>query len=141
MNEVEFGYRIRQALNEGVERMDYKTTFRLEKARKAALEKLRTPVPEAAAEVAWVRPSAIQVAAGPGLEDGQKSPWRWLHRLGLVAPLLALLLGFIGVHEWQLARSMDEMAALDFAILLDEAPVEAYADKGFGVLLKTGVAQ
>jgi hypothetical protein len=140
MNEAEFGYRIRQALNEGVERMDYKTTFRLEKARKAALEKLRAPVPEAAAELAWVRP-AIQVASGPQLEGQQTSPWRWLQRLGLVAPLLALLLGFIGVHDWQRARSMDEMAALDFAILLDEAPVEAYADKGFGVFLKTGVAQ
>jgi hypothetical protein len=36
---------------------------------------------------------------------------------------------------------MDEMAAIDFALLLDEAPVQAYADKGFGVFLKTGEAQ
>ena len=132
MNEVEFGYRVRQALNEGVQRLDYKTTFRLEKARKAALEKYRATAPE----VVWVRP--LQVAAGPELESDETGSWRWLQRLGLAAPLVALLLGFIGVHEWQRARSMDEMAALDFALLLDEAPVEAYADKGFGVLLRTG---
>ncbi|HUL66235.1 MAG TPA: DUF3619 family protein [Burkholderiaceae bacterium] len=134
MNEVEFGYRIRQALNEGVQRMEYKTTFRLEKARKAALEKYRKTAPE----VAWVRP--LQTASGPQIEGDPAGAWRWLRRLGLVAPLVALILGFIGVHEWQRTRTMDETAAIDFAILLDEAPVEAYADKGFGVFLKTGEA-
>ena len=34
MNENEFGYRIRQALNEGLERLDYKTTYRLQQARR-----------------------------------------------------------------------------------------------------------
>jgi hypothetical protein len=130
MNEVEFGYRVRQALNEGVQRMDYKTTYRLEKARKAALEKYR----ETAPQMAWVRP--VQVATGPSVEADEPSPWRWLQRLGLAAPLIALLIGFVGVHEWQRARSQDEMAAIDFALLLDEAPVAAYADKGFGVFLK-----
>jgi hypothetical protein len=135
MNEVEFGYRVRQALNEGVQRMDYKTTFRLEKVRKAALEKYQATSPE----VAWVRP--LQVASGPQLESDQPGSWNWLQRLGLVVPLVALLLGFVGVHEWQRARSMDEIANIDFALLLDEAPVEAYADKGFGVLLRTGDTQ
>jgi hypothetical protein len=135
MNEVEFGYKVRQALNEGVQRMDYKTTFRLEKARKAALEHYRVP----ARETAWVLPA--QVASGPQIDADQAGPWRWLQRLGLAAPLIALLVGFVGVHEWQRARTMDEIAAIDFALLLDEAPVEAYADKGFGVFLKTGQAQ
>src|SRR5882672_8337129 len=137
MNEVEFGYRIRQALNEGVQRMDYKTAFRLEKARKAALEQYRAGAPEAA----WVRPVRVATASGPQVDDDQASPWRWWHRLGLAAPLVALMVGFVGVHEWQRAKTADEIAALDFALLLDEAPVEAYADKGFGVFLKTGEAQ
>lgn len=136
MNEVEFGYRIRQALNEGVQRMDYKTTFRLEKARKAALEKYRETAPEPA------RVWRTQVASGPQFEGDQAAgPWRWLQRLGLAVPLVALVVGFVGVHEWQRARTLDEAAAIDFAILLDEAPVAAYADKGFGVFLKTGEAQ
>jgi hypothetical protein len=135
MNEVEFGYRVRQALNEGVQRMDYKTTFRLEKARKAALEKYR----ETAPETAWVLPLAV--ASGPQIDADPGNLGRWLQRLGLAAPLLALTIGFIGVHEWQRSKTQDEIAAIDFALLLDEAPVEAYADKGFGVLLKTGDTQ
>jgi hypothetical protein len=137
MNEVEFGYRVRQALNEGVQRIDYKTAFRLEKARKAALEQYRTRAPEQA----WVRPVQVVTASGPQIEGDEGSSWRWLQRLGLVAPLVALLVGFVGVHEWQRAKTLDETAAIDFALLLDEAPVEAYADKGFGVFLKTGEAK
>jgi hypothetical protein len=137
MNEVEFGYRIRQALNEGVQRMDYKTAFRLEKARKAALERYRLAAPEAA----WVRPAQLATASGPQVDGDQTGPGRWLQRLGLAAPLVALMIGFVGVHEWQRAKTMDEIAAIDFALLLDEAPVEAYADKGFGVFLKTGEPQ
>ena len=37
MNEKEFGYQIRQALNEAAAGLDYKTTYRLEQARAAAL--------------------------------------------------------------------------------------------------------
>jgi len=137
MNQVEFGYRIRQALNEGVQRMDYKTTFRLEKVRKAALEKYRAPAPE----LEWVRPAQVATASGPQFDEADSSGWRWLQRLGLAAPLVALLVGFVGVHEWQRAKTQDETAALDFALLLDEAPVSAYADKGFGVFLKTGESE
>jgi hypothetical protein len=135
MKEVEFGYRVRQALNEGAQRLDYKTTLRLEKARKAALEKYRPGAPE----LAWARPT--QVAGGPQMDGDQGGPWLWAQRLGLAVPLVALMIGFVGVHEWQRARTIDEMAAIDFALLLDEAPVQAYADKGFGVFLKTGEAQ
>lgn len=137
MNEVEFSYRIRQALNEGVQRLDYKTTFRLEKARKAALEKY----PASALQPAWVRPAQAVTASGPQVDGGRAGPWSWLQRLGLVTPIVALTIGFIGVHEWQSARTLDEAAAIDFALLLDEAPVAAYADKGFGVFLKTGETQ
>lgn len=137
MNEVEFGYRVRQALNEGVQRMDYKTTLRLEKARKAALEKAR---PSAVAQTAWARP--VQVAGGPQLDRDESGGgwWVWVQRLGLVAPLVAIGIGFVGVHEWQRARTIDELAAMDFALLMDEAPMQAYADKGFSVFLKTGEA-
>jgi hypothetical protein len=135
MNEVEFGYRVRQALNAGVERMDYKTTFRLERARRAALDKL---TPAVAAPV-WVAPFAVATGTGPRLEADDSGPWLWLRRAGLIAPLLALLVGFIGIYEWQRARTIDELAAIDFALLMDEAPVQAYADKGFGVLLGSDV--
>jgi hypothetical protein len=132
MKEVEFGYRIRQALNEGAERLDYRTTFRLEQARKAALSHQKRSQESAV----WV--PALQVAAAGGApSNGEVSGlWVWLHRMGLVAPLLVLIVGFVGIYEWQRTQAIAEMANLDFAVLMDETPLEAYADQGFTVLLK-----
>jgi hypothetical protein len=59
-----------------------------------------------------------------------------LRGLGLVAPLVAMVIGFIGIYQWQEDRRISEMADLDFAVLIDEVPIGDYADKGFGVLLK-----
>ncbi len=132
MNEVEFGYRVRQALNEGIERLDYRTVYRLERARNAALARQKA-TQEAAI---WV-PALQSAAAGAVPANGGLSGlWVWLHRMGLVAPLLALVIGFIGIYQWQRLLAIAEIANLDFAVLMDETPLEAYADEGFSVLLK-----
>jgi len=128
MNENEFGYRVRQALNEGAERLDYKTTYRLEQARHKALAALR---PEAAP--AW-RPILVP-AGGPVLEE--EGHVTWGQRLGLAAPLFALVIGFVGIYQWHHDQRISELADIDFAVLLDDAPIGAYADKGFGTLLQT----
>jgi hypothetical protein len=128
MNENEFGYRIRQALNEGLDRLDYRTTYRLQQAREAALARqsgLQT-------ERGWV--PALQTAGGPPLDEPSHG---WLQRLGLAAPLLAVIVGFVGIYEYQESRRISETADIDFAVLLDDVPIETYADKGFGALLKT----
>lgn len=127
MNENDFGYRIRQALNEGLERLDYSTTYRLQQARQAALTRQRS----AETQVAW---SPALATAGGSLEDGQDRSG-WMRRFGLAAPLFALVLGIVGIYQYQDARRISEMANLDFAVLLDEVPLDAYADKGFGALL------
>lgn len=134
MNEAEFGYRIRQVLNEGLQRLDYRTTLRLERARRAALARYR---PVAALNAA----PALEVAGGPAWRETGGGAWRWWQRAGLAAPLLALLIGFAAIHEWQRERSIDELAAIDFAMLLDETPVQAYADTGFSVLLQSGAIE
>jgi len=128
MNENEFGYRIRQALNEGAERLDYKTAYRLEQARRKALTAHR-------AESAPAYRPILLPAGGPPLEDDGHVGWA--QRLGLVAPLLALVIGFVGIYQWQHDQRINELADIDFAVLLDEAPIDAYADKGFGALLQT----
>jgi len=128
MNENEFGYRVRQALNEATQRLDYRTTYRLEQARAAALARQRAPGTAAA----WA--PLPQAAGGPSFDAG--SGGGWLRGLGLVVPLVALVIGFVGIYQWQEDRRISEMADLDFAVLLDEVPIGAYADKGFGVLLK-----
>jgi hypothetical protein len=125
MNENEFGYRIRQALNEGADRLDYKTAFRLEQARAKAVAAL-----QAAPALGWN--PALASAVGPF-----EPRVGWAQRLGLAAPLAALIIGFVGIYQWQYEQRIAQMADIDFAMLLDDAPIDAYADKGFGTLLST----
>jgi Protein of unknown function (DUF3619) len=129
MNENEFGYRVRQALNEGAERLDYKTAYRLEQGRRKALAAHR-------AETAPAYRPILVPAGGPPLE--QDSHVGWAQRLGLIGPLVALIVGFVAIYDWQQERRINELADMDFAVLLDDAPIGTYADKGFGTLLQTG---
>jgi len=130
MNQDEFAFRVRQALNEGAERLDYKTVLRLEQARAAALARQRRASP------ATVRLPALQLApaGAPPLASGGGA--RWLRGLGWAAPLLALAIGFVAIGHWQKEAEIRRLAALDFAVLLDDGPLEAYADRGFGALLQ-----
>lgn len=130
MNEKEFGYQIRQALNEAASGMDYKTTYRLEQARAAAVARHREP----ATAPAWNM--AAQVAGGR-LSEGSRLGW--FGSMGIAAPAVALLVGFIGIYQWQQQQAperISDLAAMDFAVLMDETPIGAYADKGFGILLR-----
>jgi len=128
MNENEFGYRIRQALNEGLESLDYRTTYRLQQARQAALARHH-----AVGQTERLWGPAYQTAGGPPIDD---EPVSWLRRLGLAAPLFALIIGFVGIYDYQESRRISELADMDFAVLLDDVPLEAYADEGFGALLR-----
>jgi len=128
MNENEFAYRVRQALNESAERLDYTTTYRLEQARRKALAAHR-------AETAPAYRPVLVPAGGPPLEDDGRVGWA--QRLGLIAPLLAVVIGFVGIYQWQHQQRINALADIDFAVLLDDAPIDAYADKGFGALLQT----
>jgi hypothetical protein len=132
MKEAEFAYRVRQALNEGVERMDYKTTFRLEQARSSALARQRV----APATVrGWV-PALEPALAAPSEGLGQGA-WGWLRGAGLVAPLVAMVVGFVAIYQWHHDQRIANLADIDFAVLLDEHPIEAYADRGLAVFLQT----
>lgn len=135
MNETEFAYRVRQALNEGTERLDYKVVLRLENARKAALAR-QAPTHAVSRAVSWV--PVLQAdggRSGPGL-DLASPIGAWMMRLGLAAPLLALAVGIVGIKQWQNERMVSELAETDLAVLLDDTPIETYAHKGFGVYLR-----
>jgi hypothetical protein len=64
---------------------------------------------------------------------GSRGGWGW--RLGIAAPLLALALGFIGIYQWRTEQMVTEMADLDFAMLIDDTPIDTWAHRGFGVML------
>jgi hypothetical protein len=140
MTEHDFALRIRQALDEGAEGVSYKASLRLERARQTAVARARDGS-------ARVRPVAIgttglQLAgAGTGsLPVDGAGLWNWLRGAGLVAPLLVLVGGFIAIHEWHHRSFINELADLDLAVLLDEAPLDAYADSGFGAMLQRRAA-
>jgi hypothetical protein len=116
MNDQEFGYRIRQALDEGADRLDYTTVYRLEAARQAALASHRPRKP------------------APGVSEFGRGGW--MRTLGLAAPVVMLIIGFIGIYEWQHQKQITDLANMDFAVLLDNMPIGAYADKSFTVLLQ-----
>ncbi len=132
MKQDEFGYRIRQALNDGAEALDYKTLLRLERARQAALAHHRIGR-EAPVWTPVLQPAGPAARIG---DDDLDGAWGWLRRMGLVLPIAVLIVGFVGIYQWHHARSISDRAALDFAVLLDEAPLDAYADQGFGLLLQ-----
>jgi len=131
-NEAEFAYRIRQALDESADHLDYTVSLRLQKARQLALER---SVARQAAPV-WV--PALQLASEPSASSegpGSRAS-SWLLRFGLAAPILALALGIVGIKQWQSDRMVAEVADLDFAVLLDDTPIDTYAHQGFGVYLR-----
>lgn len=130
MNESEFAYRVRQALDEGAERVDYAVSLRLEKARRAALARFG-----AQSTPAWAPALRLASASGPSLE-AQSRFGAWMMRLGLAVPLLLLAIGVFGIKQWQNERMIAELADTDLAVLLDDTPIDTYADQGFGVYLR-----
>jgi len=131
-NEAEFAYRVRQALDESADRLDYRVSLRLEKARRLAVER---SVAKQAAPV-WVPALQLASEGAPSTEDSRTRMSAWLLRFGLAAPLLALALGIVGIKQWQNDRMVAETADLDFAVLLDDTPIDTYAHQGFGVFLR-----
>jgi hypothetical protein len=131
MNETEFAYRVRQALDEGLEHVDYKVALRLEKARRAALDR------SSAGEAVPARAPALRLASagGPDLDE-RPALVQWALRAGVLVPIIALALGIVGIKQWQMDRTVNEIADLDFAVLLDDTPIDTYAHQGFGVYLR-----
>ena len=54
----------------------------------------------------------------------------------IVLPVAALVAGLIAFAELDAQRDADEVAELEAAVLSDDVPIAAYADRGFGVYLK-----
>ena len=136
MKQENFAFRIRQALNEGTAHIDYKSQLRLQKAREAALARIKS---SPRSQTVSIRVPTLQVATAGGPDLGgppeERGLWRWLRGAGLVAPLVVLIIGFVGIYQWQQMRSIEALANIDFAVLMDETPVETYADRAFSAVL------
>ncbi len=142
MNEQQIAQRLRIVLDESTERLPYRVTHRLHSARQAALARMpRTEAP-AAAQVqvhavhlafagAGAGAGALAVSSGP--QDGAPLWWRAAFA---VVPALVVAIGLLAISAWTEDDAADEMADVDLAVLTDDLPISAYADRGFGVYLK-----
>ncbi len=125
MNEIQFGNKVRQILNRGLE-VDAVTAKRLSAAREAALARQR---PEPAPALAW----ADNVL---GRFDG----WSGL-AFYVILPLAVLLIGLAAAYTWQQNQMIAELEEIDSQLLTDDLPIDAYLDRGFHNWLKKRAAE
>jgi len=125
--EINFAYKIRHALNERIDDIPPATADRLAAARQIALSRKKKDAP-------------LPVAVHQGVLAGSAGsffhrPFSWLTGLGVAAPILAGVVLFFGLYQYEQQHRITEIAALDAAVLADEVPPAAYLDRGFDVYL------
>lgn len=120
MNEdTEFGYKVRQVLNQGLDSLDDEVTSRLHQARQTALNSQRVPI------------RGLRVAGiGNVLELALLSNARTL------VAVMALSVGAMGTYYWNAFEQFQEYEEIDSALLADELPPSAYLDRGFHAWLE-----
>ncbi|NJD34026.1 MAG: DUF3619 family protein [Betaproteobacteria bacterium] len=120
MNEdIEFGYKARQILNQGVDSLDRKVARRLHDARQAALHCQRAPV------------RGLRIAG-----IGQTVELAFLPTARNLLAVLALSVGVMGTYYWNAFEQAKENEEIDSALLADELPPSAYLDRGFQAWLE-----
>ncbi len=115
---------IRRVLDEGTDRLPFRVTERLASARQQALARvLDTP-----------DPIRIRPALPTASESGTSISLRW--RLGAMAVSAMVFASvFVLVDTMKEEQSVEDLAEVDSALLTDDLPLDAWADRGFGVYL------
>jgi hypothetical protein len=130
MNELETIRAVRRALDARAEHLSYRVTHRLEVARERALGRM----PASVMVASEVQQGELALTGGNAPRLGEPElAWRLA---AMVAPIVALVAGLVLVTHWSEVLRTREVADLDTAVLLDDVPISAYADNGFGVFLK-----
>lgn len=121
MNELQFGSKVRQILNEGTH-LDAGTLGRLHAARELALKRQLASSPSGGH--AWAGGVLTSFGGFGGLS------------LRLVLPLVVLIAGLFAIDSWHHNLRAAEVAEIDALLLADDLPLDAYLDKGFEAWLK-----
>lgn len=125
MNELHFTYKVRQHLNRGLHDLRPETLDRLAAARQAALVRQKQTVAQSML-------AAVGNVFSFGFDD---------LRLKQVMAAVALLLCAL-YSTYQIAdQRVDELGAIDSALLSDDLPIAAFTDKGFAAWLKSTSSQ
>ena len=125
MNEMQFGRRIRQILNQGTE-VNPRVAERLRQAREAALARQR---PEPAPAFAWADHALVRFGGWSGLA------------LRVLLPLAMIVASGVAVYAWEQNRRAAELEEIDAQLLTDDLPIDAYLDRGFQNWLKKRSAE
>src|SRR5579864_5555002 len=103
--EINFAYKVRHALNERIDDLPPATVDRLAAARQMALSRKKKDAP-----LPVVAPQR-ELAGSAGSFFQQ--PFSWLTRLGVAAPILAGVVLFFGLYQYEQQHRITEIAALD----------------------------
>ncbi len=122
MNEQDFAYKVRHALNERLEDLPESISEQLANARTQAIKRKKKSKP--------LYVSLFQQLFA-GASSGTSGNVSWTNRLGLSLPILVLVVGMAGIFHHEQQRQIREIADIDIAVLSDELPPSAYADNGF----------
>jgi hypothetical protein len=124
-DDINLAYKIRHALNDNLDNLPASTTDRLAAARAQALARKKADAPTRGKQ-------ARQRAA---FDVGSLFSMQWVARAAVVAPLLAMVAGMVGVYQYEREQRVAELAELDAAVLSDDLPLTAYTDHGFNAYL------
>jgi hypothetical protein len=125
MNELKTAQFIRQHLDQGADHLSYKTQQRLQAGRQAAVRAALSP------------PSQAAVATNEQMREQMRGSKESLFsRFAMALPALALVAGLYGISQIRANEEAEEIASVDTQLMLDDVPVNAYADHGFGVYIK-----
>jgi hypothetical protein len=131
-DDLNFAYKVRHALNEKLDDLPASTTDRLAKARQMALARKKAHVEQPLS--VRVTKAGLVAAAGGGI-SGFFSQFAWLGRVSMAVPALALVIGMIGIYQYEQQERIADLAEIDAAVLSDELPLNAYLDHGFNAYL------
>lgn len=125
MNEEHFGYKVRQHLNRGLHDLRPETSNRLASARENALAHQRQSVSQ-----------SVLATAGSFVQFHLEN---LRFKQALVALILAM--GVISTTFWVADERINELGALDSALLADDLPIGAFTDTGFAAWLKSSSSE
>ena len=123
-DDINLAYKIRHALNDNLDNLPASTTDRLAAARAQALARKKAD--------ASFRAKTRQRNT---FDLGGLFSMQWVARAAVVAPLLAMVAGMVGVYQYEREQRAAELAELDAAVLSDDLPLTAYTDHGFNAYL------
>ena len=128
----QFARRVAARMAQGTDDLPYDITERLRAARAQALAKRKVVAP-----VRKAAPAPAVLRSGSSAILGRGSDGGWWNAMVSAIPLMALVIGLFAINIAQDENGLNELAAVDAALLPDDLPPEAYTDPAFMQFLKT----